>query len=36
LCFYHRILCIDILIYLAPQLQDCLINLFTSLLKQYK
>ena len=36
LCFYHRILCIDILIYSAPQLQECLINLFTSLLKQYK
>ena len=32
LCFYHCILRIDLLIYSAPQLQECLINLLTYLL----
>ena len=32
LCFYHCILRIDALIYSAPQLQECLINLLTYLL----
>jgi len=31
--FYHCIFRIDVLIYLAPHLQECLINLFTYLLR---
>ena len=32
LCFYHHILRIGVLIYSAPQMQECLINLLTYLL----